>query len=115
MPYKMPFNVTFRSPDGETFIETVCADSTYEARSICHSMYDATIVHVEHATVHPHCVIETEVPNGIQSIIYSSVNKWAAWSSMRQVKRRISERHTLHVSHRNPGHLSHVSISRCTH
>ena len=78
MPYKMPFNVTFRSPDGETFIETVCADSTYEARSICHSMYDATIVHVEHATVHPHCVIETEVPNGIQSIIYSSVNKWAA-------------------------------------
>ena len=91
MPYKMPFNVTFRSPDGETFIETVCADSTYEARSICHSMYDATIVHVEHATVHPHCVIETEVPNGIQSIIiYSSVNKWAAEDQCVKVKRRIS-------------------------
>ena len=74
----MPFYVTFRPTEGESFTETVCADDTLEARTICTGMYDADIIRISPAVVRPHCVIETEVPNGTQSIIYSSVNKWAA-------------------------------------
>jgi hypothetical protein len=75
LPYKMPFVVTFLdSISKETFTETVCADSTLDARTICHGMYDADIVTVREGTVHPYCVIETDVQHNIESIIYSSVN-----------------------------------------